>query len=192
MNASNTLSQRRDLETRYQNSRVNLLFVVLFTVINVVLLVTQSDTYFLFSAFIPYVLVSLGMILCGMYPQEYYGDDFAGMEFLDKSVFAVFLLIAVIAVVLYLISWIFSKKYRGGWLIFALIIFAVDTLVMFAFVGFALDSIIDIAFHVWVIVSLARGIHACGKLKKMPAELPEASEFAETEQENKDSISSES
>jgi len=114
MNASNTLSQRRDLETRYQNSRVNLLFVVLFTVINVVLLVTQSDTYFLFSAFIPYVLVSLGMILCGMYPQEYYGDDFAGMEFLDKSVFAVFLLIAVIAVVLYLISWIFSKKYRGG------------------------------------------------------------------------------
>ncbi len=190
MNTPNTLSNKQVLETKYNNSRMNLLLVVAFTAINIVLLVTKSDTYFLFSAFIPYAMVTLGMMLCGMFPEEYYGEDLAGIEFLDSTVFAVFLGIAIVMVVLYLLSWIFSKKNRVGWLVFALVIFAVDTLGMFAVEGFALESIIDIVFHVWVIVSLAVGIRAGGQLKKLPAEETDVLEWETTVEEQETVINS--
>ncbi len=190
MNTPNTLSNKQVLETRYNNSRMNLLLVVAFTAINIVLLVTKSDTYFLFSAFIPYAMVTLGMMLCGMFPEEYYGEDLAGMEFFDSTVFAVFLGIAIVMVALYLLSWIFSKKNRVGWLVFALVIFAVDTLGMFAVEGFALESIIDIVFHVWVIVSLAVGIRAGGQLKKLPAEETNVLEWETTVEEQETVINS--
>jgi hypothetical protein len=177
MKKTNIQTSRQDLEAKYNNSRINLLLVVAFTAINIILLVTKSDSYFLFSAYIPYALVTLGMLICGMFPQEFYVNEFDGMEFFDTSVFAVFLVIAIIIVALYLISWFLSRKNKRGWLIFALILFTVDTLGMFAFQGLALDSIIDIVFHVWVIVSLCQGISASGKLKKMPMDetvLPQA------------------
>lgn len=161
---------RHALENRFRSARSNLLWIVAFTVINIVLLVTNSNTYFLFSAYIPYFLVTMGMALCGMFPTEYYGEDLLWMEFLDRSVFTVFLVIAFVIVALYLISWIFSKNNKRGWLIFALVFFSLDTLGMFALEGFAIESIIDVVFHVWVIISLSLGIHACNKLKKMPIE----------------------
>ena len=77
----NTLTERQVLETKYRNSRSNLLFVLIFTAINILLLVAQTNTYFLFSAYIPYALVGIGMLLCGMYPAEYYGQDYSSMEF---------------------------------------------------------------------------------------------------------------
>ena len=66
---------REDYEQKYNSSRGQLLFVLAMTVINIVLLVSKSDLYFLFSAFIPYFLVDLGMYMCGMYPSEYYLED---------------------------------------------------------------------------------------------------------------------
>ena len=56
-----------------------------------------------------------------------------------------------------------------GWFIFTLVIFSIDTLLMIFLQGIG-DSIIDIVFHVWVIVSLVRGISAQAKLKKLPEE----------------------
>ena len=170
MKNSGSRSDRQVLEARYNSARGNLLLVLAFTVINIILLITESDVYFLFSAYIPYATVTMGMILCGMFPEDFYTEDLQGMEFFGKSVFTVFLIIALIMTALYLISWIFSKKPRMGWLIFALIIFSIDTLGMFAFNGIASDSIIDIVFHIWVIVSLSLGIAACSKLKKLPIE----------------------
>lgn len=168
MSTPNASSNKQLLETRYNNSRTNLLIVVVFTVINLILLVMQSNVYFLFSAFIPYALTDVGMALSGMYPMEYYGEDFSDMAFLDSSIFALLFGIAVIITILYLISWFFSKNNRYGWMIFALIIFAIDTVGMFTLIGFQIDSIIDIVFHVWVIVSLALGINAASKLKNLP------------------------
>ncbi len=161
------LSQRQALENKYASARGNLLLVVAFTVINIVLAVINSGTYFLFSACIPYALVLVGMVLCGMYSGEEFADVLLGMEYLDKSVFVIFLAIALVLLSLYLLSFIFSKKNRVGWLIFALVLFSLDTLVVFVFGGLAMDNLIDIAFHVWVIVSLSIGIHSCGKLKKL-------------------------
>jgi hypothetical protein len=108
----NNLSKRQQLQARFKGSRNNLLLVVAFTVINTILLVTKSDTYFLFSAYIPYVLVFLGMSVCGMLPAEYYGEEFSQMEFVPSSAFAVFLAIAVVIIALYFLAWLFSKKNR--------------------------------------------------------------------------------
>ena len=190
MKTTDVLSNKHVLETRYTTSRTNLLLVVAFTAINILLVLTKSDSYFLFSAYVPYVLVTAGMFVCGRYPAEYYGDEYAAMEFFDTPVFVVLLVLALVLLSFYFVSWIFSKNKKSGWLMFALVIFSLDTLVMFLFEGFALDSIIDIAFHVWVIVSLCLGINAGHKLKKMPLEEMDVlePEFTESDAENTDSF----
>lgn len=115
-----------------------------------------------------------------MYPAELYGEEFAELVFVDKAFFVTMLVIAVISVVLYLLSWILSKKPRVGWMIFALVFFILDTLGMFAVTGFAVDSIVDVIFHIWVIVSLISGIAAYYKLKKLPEDVPvDSSDAAE-------------
>ncbi len=172
MSMPKTLANRQALEKRYKNSRSNLLLIVALSVINVVLLVTNSSLYFLFSAYIPYALVDLGMFLCGRYPQELYGEiygeEFANMEFFGTPVFAVFIVLALIVLAVYLLCWIFSKKNKIGWLIFALVMFVGDTLTMFLLNG--ITNAMDLIFHIAIIVSLSFGISAGVKLKKLADE----------------------
>lgn len=168
--ADEAVSLRQTLESKYGSARHNILLILAFTVINIILLVTNSNTYFLFSAYVPYLIVDFGMLMCGMYPSEYYGEDLAGMEFLGKEFLTVTIVIATIILILYLLGWIFSNKNRVGWLTFALVFFGIDTAVMLLITGFSMDAIVDIIFHGWVVVSLARGISAHYKLKKLPEE----------------------
>lgn len=163
-------SQRQQLERRYASARMNLLWVVLFTAINIVLLVSNSYTYFLFSAFIPYAIVDYGMIVCGKYPADFYGD-LSQYQFFDTTVLVVLIAVAAVICVLYLLCWIFSKKRRVAWLIVGLVFFALDTVFMLLG-GISADRILDIVFHGWVIISLTGGIIAHSKLKKLPAEEP--------------------
>ncbi len=163
------------LEAKYNSARHNLLIVIVFTLVNMVILLTNGGTYFLFSAFVPYYVTDLGMYLCKMYPDEYY-VGYENSQFLDKSLIAVFIAIAAVILVMYLLSWIFSKKGRVGWLIFALVFFALDTIAMFLIAGITSDMIIDVLFHAWVIFYLASGIHAHFKLKKLPPETEEVAE----------------
>ena len=163
-------SQRQQLERQYASARMNLLWVVLFTAINIVLLVSNSYTYFLFSAFIPYAIVDYGMIVCGKYPADFYGD-LSQYQFLDSTVLVVLIAVAAVICVLYLLCWIFSKKRRVAWLIVGLVFFALDTVFMLLG-GISADRILDIVFHGWVIISLTGGIIAHSKLKKLPAEEP--------------------
>lgn len=167
--ANQELSQRQVLENKYASSRHNILLVVVFTVINLILLVTNSNTYFLFSAYVPYFIADLGMLLGGKYPAEVYTGELAGLEIAGNGFFVAMLVTAIVIVVLYLLSWIFSKK-KSGWMIFALVFFILDTLAMFALIGISADQIIDILFHAWVIISLISGISAYSKLKKLPEE----------------------
>ena len=163
-------SQRKKLEQKYNSSRANLLLVVAFTAINLVLLITNSDRYFLFSAFFPYFISSLGMFLCGHFPEEYYMDMIEEMLIFDNSLFVVLLVISLVITLFYFLAWLLSKKQRVGWLIFALVFFSIDTLAMLLINGFAVDSVVDILFHVWVIYYLVVGISAHSKLKKLPPE----------------------
>ena len=109
------------------------------------------------------------MAFCKLYPDEYY-YGLEGIQFLDKSMIAVFIAIAVVILVMYLLSWIFSKKERVGWLIFALVFFAIDTIAMFLIAGISSDMALDILFHILVIYYLSSGIYAHFKLKKLPPE----------------------
>ena len=184
------LSQREQLSAKYHSARHNLLLVVVFTLINIVLLVTNSDTYFLFSASIPYLVADLAMALCGKYPAEYYEGDMAGMPVMSDGFFAVMLMIAGVILILYLLSWILSKKPSVGWMIFALVFFAIDTAGMLILLGISADMIIDIVFHGWVLVSLTNGILSYYKLKKLPEEeeeipaVEEAAQPVSDEEEN--------
>ena len=164
------MSPRKLNEQKYKNARSNLLLVVIFTCINIALLVTNTDTYFLFSAFVPYYIAGLGMYLCGRFPEEYYTQEELMEGFLDDRAFTIFIVIAVIFTLLYLLSWWLSHKNRGGFLIITLVFFAFDTILMFCLNGFNLSSIIDILFHGWVIFSLISGIVAHFRLKKLPEE----------------------
>lgn len=171
-NQSNPMTKRELYERNYNNGITNLLLVVAFSVINIVLLVTNADTYFLFSAFVPYCFVDLGMYYTGMYPEEYYyGIDSA--EFLDKSFLAVTVVIAAVVVLLYLLCWFFAKKKKIGWVIFAVVMACIDTVAMLIFWGIQLDTLVDIIFHAWIIFSLVNAVVTYNKLKKLPEEAVE-------------------
>ena len=166
-------SQRQLLEGRYRTAGINVLWVVLFTVINIVLLVINSNTYFLFSAFIPYALVDLGMYYCGKYPAEWY-EELGQHEFADTSLLVILIVIAAVMCCLYLFCCLFCRKgdkRRVGWLITALVFIALDTGLMLL-LGSIADNILNVVFHGRIIVSLIMGISAHFKLKKLPEEEP--------------------
>jgi len=149
---------------------MNLLLVVVFTAINLFLLAINADLYFLFSAFIPYFITSIGMFICGRFPEEYYVDGLEEMIFLDNSVFVIMLVISLVLTLLYLLAWFMSNKQRVGWIIFALVFFGIDTLGMLFINGISVEAIFDILFHAWVIYYLILGIRAHYKLKNLPPE----------------------
>lgn len=184
VNGTNLLAEREKLQTKFNNARGNLLAAVAFTVINIVLLFVDASSYFLFSIFVPYFITLMAMMVTGKLPAEFYTEEWAGYEFFDTSVFVVVLVIAIVILGLYLLCWFLSKKNKVGWLVFALVIFCIDTLLMLYFQGIS-ESIMDIIFHVWVIVSLTSGIIAYNKLKKLPEEeIVEIAEVDESIEEN--------
>ncbi len=161
---------RQQLERKYESARGNLLAVVAFTVINIIIAASGGDSYFLFSAFIPYLIITTGMILCGKYTGEYSIEEMLGVEPLGESAFVVFVVIAFIITMLYLLAWACSGKQRVGWIIFALVIFGIDTLALISIGGIGFESLIDLAFHAWVIYYLISGIIAWNKLKNLEDE----------------------
>lgn len=173
---SNTSTNRAALEGAYKSSVSNLLLVIVFSLINIVLLVANSSTYFLFSAFIPYVIADYGMFFSGSYPAEYY-YGMEGYVFSNKSFLTIALILVAVIILIYFLCWIFAKKKKVGWLIAAAVLFGLDTLAMFVLQGFSFDSILDVVFHIWVIWSLINGIITYYKLKKLPEE-----ELTETEE----------
>ena len=184
-------AERQALQTKYNSARVNLLMAVAFTVVNMLLLAFGGNTYFLFSITVPYVIPTVGMLLCGMLPEEIYADpSFDGMVFLDEGFFYITLAISLLILALYVACWFFSKK-KSVWLKVALGLFIVDTLFMIFYYGLAVDMIMDVLFHGYVIYILISGIIADKKLKAMPKEEPiiEA-EFTDVSEENAESKNS--
>ena len=150
-------SPRNMASTKYRNARNNLLLVIIFSLINIVLCAVGSDTYFLFSATIPYFISILGVT----YALEYG---------LTASIY-VGCIIAVIFVVPYLLCWIFSKKHYG-WIIGALVYFILDTVFLLVFF-LDVSMLMDILFHVWVLVALIIGIVNGKKFKNLPEDTAE-------------------
>ncbi len=157
---------REDLQKKVASCRSNLLAVVLFTVVNIVLLMLDTGTYFLFSASGPYYLTAFGIGMdLGM----------AGMGY-DSHVFTIIaLVLSAVVLGLLMLSWGLSKK-KGGWLICGFVVMILDTLVL---LGVSLmdpeifaSNILDFVFHAWVLISLGMGMSANKKLKEMPETHP--------------------
>lgn len=156
---------------KYNSARSNILLVILLTVVNIGMLLFDGNTYFLFSAFVPYFLVGTGMLMTGRMPVGE-GEDAVEMPVLDDSFFWIMTAVAVVMVVLYLLSWLLSKDHKVGWLIFALVFFSADTLIMLLLGTLDVSTLVDIAFHIWVLVSLSMGLYAHHKWKTLPDEVP--------------------
>lgn len=151
-------------------ARSSLIVVIAFTVINLILLLTESNTYFLFSASVPYFLTAFGMGMdIGL------GNPGIGVYTTTA------LVISAVIVAAYLLCWILSKK-RSGWFVVAAVLFIIDT-VLLVLVSLGLDAlgenIVNLIFHAWVLVELFQAIAAAKKLKNMPAE-PVVADAAQT------------
>lgn len=159
-------------QQKFTSARYNLLLVIGMTLINILMLFLGGSSYFLFSATIPYSLSVFGGLYTGKLPEEYYTDMPADFEFLPGSFFAVMLGIAIAILAVYLCCFLFSKKFKTGWMIAAAAMFVVDTLYMLYLYGIALDSLVDILLHAWVLYYLISGVVYGLKLKKLPEDEP--------------------
>lgn len=152
---------------RYRTARASLLAMLLFTLINIVMAAIGSYTYYVFTDYAAYLLAVIG--------RELYDMDGSTIYMVIGLVGAALLLIP------YLLCWIFSKK-RRGWLIAALVLFSIDTVLVIAdaLSGMDISYLMDIAVHVLLIVELALGIKA-GKqaLQEMQNPAPVAAENTE-------------
>lgn len=150
-------------DAKYKSMRASLLAIVIFSAINLIS-VTLTQTYFLFSAYLPQLLAVVGY--------EFYLET-------EMTVFPViFGVIGLVMVIPYLICWIFSKKHVG-WMIGALVMFSLDTLLFLPdFITFLMagdfSTILDLVFHVYALVSLAMGVSYGLKAKKETATAAEA------------------
>ena len=66
------MTEEQKLRTRYNTARTNILLVIILTLINSALLFLGSDTYFVFSAAIPYYMTLMGLLYTGRMPAEWY------------------------------------------------------------------------------------------------------------------------
>ena len=168
MNAQQTAGTPRQIaENKYKVARGNLLLMLAFTLLNIVLLFTGSNTMMLFSATVPYYAAILG------WASE------------DQVFLTVNLVIAGICLLAYLLCWIFSKKHYG-WMIAALVMFIMDTL---ALVGIYLmiedfSGIMDLLIHAWVLYYLFLGVINGRKLKQLPEEVVDAESAVPMENSN--------
>ena len=164
MTPTNMEINERDLAIRkYASARSNLMLMLVFTVVNIVLLVANADIMLLFSATVPYVA--------------------AGLAAVDESGFLLIPCLAVAALSLagYLICWIFSKKHFG-WMIAALVMFILDSLCMvglYVLGGNIAEGILDVVIHIWVLYYLIIGVRYGAKLRKLPEEEEIAPELPE-------------
>ena len=145
-----TVNGSGDLQKHYASGRSTLLTLLIFTVVNVVLMVLGAGYYFVFSASIPYYLMAFVLDLGG------------------RTLGMIFLAIAVGFTALLLLSWLLSKK-QSGWMICGMVLVIVDTLVLLGLCllipGLFAENIMDFIFHAVAIYSTVQAVIAAKKLK---------------------------
>ncbi len=168
-----TKTEYQVAKEKYASGRANLLLMIVFTVINIVLLLVNADVMFIFSATVPYYAVVFGY------------------AFEIPTLVAIGIVFAAIILAVYLACWFFSKKHYG-WMIAAVVLFAIDTVFMaLLFVLFSeLSGIIDALGHIWVMYYLIIGVVSGAKLKKLAPEeeLKEVIEAQYIEHTSDDSV----
>ena len=172
---ANQLSPRELCESKFQTSRYNLLLIIIMTLINIFILFIDASSYFVFSASIPYVIAIYGFYLTGKLPDDFY-TDLTDPEFFPGMVLVILLVIALVILAFYFCCYIFSKKFKTGWIIAATVAFGLDTLFMVYYYGLSGDMALDYIFHALALYYLISGIIYSIKYKKLPEEKPATDE----------------
>lgn len=147
----NKETPRMVAQKKYGVARTNLLLMIGLTAINIILAAVGSDYMMLFSATVPYFAAVIGTI-----------PEF-GLS-LVACIVTAFVMLAV-----YFVCWLLSKKHYG-WMIAALVLFSLDTLVLVLLYLLAMEvsGILDAAIHIWVLYYLIVGVSNGAKLKNLP------------------------
>ena len=111
-------------ENKMRGGRYSLMLVLIFTVVNVAFLLLDFNSYFLFSASLPYYLTAFGKGIDNAFTNGSW--DVTGTYTLTA------LGISVVILGIFLLCWLLSKK-RYGWLVAALVLFLLDTLFLAGF-----------------------------------------------------------
>lgn len=133
--------QKTELLRRYNMSRINIIIVCILSAINIIT-ITYNDSFFLLSLSFPRFVQ---MII-----QFYIDEGLLSRSDLNFVLVAAFMAIPII---LFLLSYFFTKngKYKG--FIWAIVILALDS--VFTIITY---DIIDIIFHIYIFVLLGLGI----------------------------------
>jgi len=155
---------------KFNRSRSNLIAVVVFTVVNLLALTFNYDFAFLFSAFVPQLL----------------------LIFLEEISVAAGLIAGLIGTSVYFICYLLSKRWRS-FILVALILFLLDALIMLGVMvltGEYTEFLLNVLFHAWIIFYLISGTFAWVRLIDVtPAALKEIQEEV-AEDEQKEELSS--
>ena len=139
---------------KYKQAKGSLLAIILFSFVNL-FAITFTDSYFLFSAY----FTQLFGYMAWMAVEE----AAMGLAF-------VFIFIGALTIVPYLLCFIFAKKHYG-WLIGALVLFSIDTVMLLVDSISAISAgdtsfIFDILFHAYALYAIGSAIAAGKKAKK--------------------------
>ena len=148
---------REHLTQQRASGKWMILLIVIFTVLNMVLLVCGTERYFLFSAGIPHYLTYYGMQM----DNGGFGGYFVAMLIVSLSFLAG-----------YVLSWLMVNK-NGTWLKVALILWAMDTvvLIIMAITMRMFEArIMDLAVHVLLLWEIFQALRANKRLENMPKE----------------------
>lgn len=146
-------------DMKYKQAKGSLLAIILFSLVNLFAL-TFTDSYFLFSAY---------------FTQLFGYMAWAAAEEAAMGLAFVFIFIGALTLVPYLLCFIFAKK-RYGWLIAALVMFSLDTLLLLidsigAFAAGDMSYLLDIIFHAYALFALGSAIAAGKQAKKINEEV---------------------
>ncbi len=131
-------------ETKYKNMRLVLLVTLILSVVNCITMLI-ANIFFYFSAFLPLIFISIGVMLTETYQTVLF--------------YVIMAVIALASLVPYLLCYLFSKK-KVGWMITALVLFSVDTLLLLLWVlmTFDISLMVSLAIHIYLIVLFALGV----------------------------------
>ncbi len=145
--------------------------MVAFTALNIALEMLGAGIYMLFSVFTSYFfgyMSSISFFRPDLWEEFGIIGEYARMDGIVDIVISVILLVP------FLLSYIFSKDHRG-WLVVGLLFCILDFIMMFILVEINAGMILDIIAHIFVSVELIAGIIAGKRLSmKYSVEMDEA------------------
>lgn len=158
----NAMTPKERYTQLFNTARYNILIICAFTVLNAIMCIAGSNTYFLFSAALPYYLV------------------YSGVALANSAILTIAIVFLIVSMGAYVACFLLGKKHVG-WMIAALVMFAIDT--VFFIYNFLLliatdttgaaSSIIDLVFHAWALYYFIAGVVYFFKMKNEPEAEPE-------------------